>query len=95
MTNAECHKMPKSAVFGGKIIKNIHSAPLMVQYQEFCVSSTGPAQRYQIHMLTGSYSLFRNWLIGNEDSYWLLQILWYGPISLDLNYVSKLLSSTL
>ena len=55
---------------GGKIIIYMPGAPLMVPYQEFSTSSTGPAHRYQIHMLTGSYLLFRNQLMGNEGSYW-------------------------
>ena len=53
-----------------KIIIYMPGAPLMVPYQEFSTSSTGPAHRYQIHMLTGSYLLFRNQLMGNEGSYW-------------------------
>ena len=70
-------------------------APLMVPYKQFCTCSMGPALRYQIHMLTSPYLLFRNRLIGNEGSYWLLQILWLGTITFEINYRSRFLSSTL
>ena len=79
---------------GGKIIIYMPGAPLMVPYQEFSTSSTGPAHRYQIHMLTGPYLLFRNQLIGNKGSYWLVQILWFWTVLLEITYISKLLSST-
>ena len=80
---------------GGKIIIYMPGAPLMVPYQEFSTSSTGPAHRYQIHMLTGPYLLFRNQLIGNKGSYWVVQILWFRTVLLEIAYISKLLSSTL
>ena len=80
---------------GGKIIIYMPSAPLLVPYQEFSTSSTGPANRYQIHMLTGPYLLFRNQLIGNKGSYWVVQILWLRAVLLEITYISKLLSSTL
>ena len=38
---------------GSKIIIYMPSAPQMVPYQECSTSSTGPAHRYQIHILTG------------------------------------------
>ena len=64
-------------------------------YQEFSTSSTEPVHRYQTHMLASPYSLFRNWLIGKDGSYWLLQNLWFVTILFELNYISKLLPSTL
>ena len=51
---------------GRKIIIYMPGAPLMVPYQEFRTSSTGPAHRYQIHLLTSPYLLFRNQLMGNK-----------------------------
>ena len=47
-------------------------APPLVPYQASGTTSTEPADKYLIHMLTGSYSLFQNQLIGNEGYYWLL-----------------------
>ena len=58
-----------------KIILYMPGAPLMVPYQELSTSRTGPAHRYQIHMLNGPYLLFRNRLKGIKGSYWLVQIL--------------------
>ena len=57
---------------GGKIIICMPGAPLLVPYQASRTTSTEPADRYLIHMLTGPYSLFRNRPIGNEGYYWLL-----------------------
>ena len=80
---------------GYKIIKYMPGTPLIIPYQEFCISSMGPAHSYWIYMLTGPYSLFRNWLIGNNSSYWLVHILLLGTTILEINYISKLLSSSL
>ena len=78
---------PMRAPPGCKIIICMPGASLTVPYQEFCTPSTEPAHRYQNHMLTSPYSLFRNWLIENEGSYWLLQILWFGTVLFEINYI--------
>ena len=49
--------------------------------------STEPAHRYQIHLFSSLYSLFQNRLIRNEGSYWLLQILWFGTVIFEINYI--------